>query len=169
MVRRSLFWGLTLMLGAVFIWLIINGRKEEMRQTAAHAEVVQTAQLSATRVVGTGDLEIVDSDVKGVRKDEDKETLGPIMIRNRGNLPYHNALLRLQCLDASGKIVDTRTWNFAGTFPPGQSVTIPEITLDKVPRASVRMRISIAYSDLGAAPDASQQPVEKPKAGEKTE
>jgi hypothetical protein len=153
------------MLGAVLVWLIINGRKEEMRQTAAQSEVVQTARLSATRVAGAGDLEIAEADVVGMRKGEGAVTLTPITIRNRGNLPSHNILLRLQCLDAGGKVIDTRTWRVDETIPPGQSITTPEIALDKVPRTGVRYRIAIIYSDLGSAPESGREPAEATKGG----
>ena len=68
MLRRSLFWGLTLMLGAVLVWLIINGRREEARQAAGPTEVVKTANLSATRVAAPSDLEVVGSSVEASTK-----------------------------------------------------------------------------------------------------
>ena len=154
-----------MMLGAVLVWLIVNGRKQEMRQTAAQSEVVETARLSATRVVGAGDLEIAEPEVKRTRKGKGEEILAPITIRNHGNLPYHNTLLRLQCLDAGGKPVDTRTWHAEETILPGQSITIAEVALDKVPGACTRYRISIAYSDLGPAPESSPEPAESSKGG----
>lgn len=149
MFRRSLFWGLTLMLVAVLVWLIINGRKAETRLAAAPAEVIQTARLSATRVIAPNDLEPAETNVA---RQAAAGQVGPITIRNRGNVAYHGTMLRLQCLDAGGKIVDARSRLVPETIAPGQSVTIDPWTLADVPRSVVRYRIVVAYSDLGPAP-----------------
>ncbi len=158
MVRRSLFWGLTLMLCAVLAWLIINGRREEIRQTAAKSEVVQTAQLSPTRVLGAVDLEVSEPGPEGTRRGERQELLGPVTIHNRGALPYHNTALRLQCLDAGGKVVDNRVLMVPETILPGQSITIRDLVPDKLPRSAARCRLTVAYSDLGAAPQETEEP-----------
>jgi hypothetical protein len=152
MLRKSLFWGLTLMLGAVLVWLIINGRKEEARQAAAPTEIVQTARLSPTRVVAPKDLAIVASNALGAIKTGKSEPIGPIEIRNNGRIAYHAVMLRLACLDSNGKVLDTKSRLVPDTIQPGQSLTVSDFAPENVPAQAVRYRISIAYSNLGPAP-----------------
>ncbi len=163
MLRRSLFWGLTLMLSAVLVWLIINGRKEEARLASAPSEVVQTAKLSPTRAIAPSDLEVAESNVVRTNREDTPELLGPVAIRNRGHVAYHGTMLRLQCLDSSGKVVDTRTRLAPDTIAPGQSITITDITLEKVPRSTIRYHISIAFSDLGPAPGSDDEGTKEQK------
>lgn len=165
MLRRSLFWGLTLMLGAVLVWLIINGRKEEARLASAPSEVVQTARLSATRAIAPGDLEVAEAEVGRINRETALEQLGPVVIRNRGSVAYHGTMLRLQCLDSAGKLLDTRTHLAPDTIAPGQNITVGGIALEKVPHSTFRYRISIAYSDLGPAPESNDSQIrgQKPK------
>jgi hypothetical protein len=152
MIRRSLFWGLTLMLGAVLVWLIINGRKEEARQATAPAEVVKTASLSPTRVVAPKDLEIVASNAMGAIKASRSEPIGPIAIRNNGKISYHAIMLSLAYLDGNDRVLDTRSRLVPDTIQPGQSFTVSDFPLEDVPARAVRYRISIAYSNFGPAP-----------------
>jgi hypothetical protein len=139
------------MLGAVLVWLIINGRREEARQAAAPTEVVQTARLSPTRVVAPKELEIVASQAAGALNPGKSEPIGPIEIRNNGTIAYHAIMLRLECLDSDGKVLDTKSHLVPDTIQPGQSFTINDFAPENVPARAVRYRISIAYSELGPA------------------
>ncbi len=163
MVRRSLFWGLTLLLGAVLVWLIINGRKEESRLASAPSEVVQTAKLSPTRAVAPSDLEVAEPDTARTDRKDLPDQLGPVAIHNRGSVAYHGTMLRLQCLDSSGKVLDTRTLLVPETIAPGQTITVGPITLEKVQHSTVRYHIGIAYSDLGTALQSTSQSTKEQK------
>jgi hypothetical protein len=137
--------GLTLMLGAVLVWLIINGRKEEARQITGPTEVVKTAGLSATRVVAPTDLEVSESRPPDAAR---AHTPGPVEIRNRGKLPYRNIMLQITCLGADGKVLDTRTRLVVETIAPGQSLTLADLALESVPPGTIRFGFSIVYGDL---------------------
>jgi len=148
MLRKSLFLGLTLMLGAILVWLVINGRKEEVRQVAVPSEIVKTARLSPTRIVAPADLEVSESPTQGPPK---TGALGAVAIRNRGKVAYHNVLLQIACLANDGKILDTRTRLVVESVPPGQSITLADVALDNIPKGTIRFGLSIVYCDLGAA------------------
>ncbi len=166
MVRRSLFWGLTLLLVAVLVWLIINGRKEESRRASAPSEVVQTAKLSPTRAVAPSDLEVAEPDAARTNRGDLPDQLGPVAIHNRGSVAYHGTMLRLRCLDSSGKVLDTRTLLVPETIAPGQTITVGPIALEKVPHGTVRYHIGIAFSDVGTAPEPTNEGTkgQRPKA-----
>jgi hypothetical protein len=148
MLRRSLMLGLTLMLGVVLVWLIINGHKEEVRQKAAPTEIVKDAGLSATRVVAPTDLEVSESRPPGAAN---TKTPAGVEIRNRGKLAYRNIMLQVTCLGADGKVLDTRTRLVVETVAPGQSLTLSDLALESIPRGTARFGFSILYGDLDAA------------------
>jgi hypothetical protein len=152
MFRRSIFWGLTLMLSTVLVWLVMQGRKEEAKQAAAPTEIVQTAESSPTRVVAPNDLEATEASGAGAATAGMPPALGPVAIRNQGKFSYHAVMLRISCLGSGGKVLVTRTHLAPETIPPGQTVTVGDVTLKDVPRGTTSYRIGILYCDLGPAP-----------------
>lgn len=135
------------MLGAVLVWLIISGRKEEAKQAAAGTtEALKDAKLSATRIVAPGDLEAVESDSAGTETNQ-----AALVIRNRGSLPYHGVLLQVSCLGNKGEVLATKIRLVPDTIPPGQSVTVKGPVIEEAAPGTVRYGISIVYADLGPA------------------
>ncbi|MBP1624567.1 MAG: hypothetical protein H6Q07_2587, partial [Acidobacteria bacterium] len=51
MIRKSLFWGLTLVLVVALISLIVRGRRLEKQQAGKSVEVVQESEPSPIRVL----------------------------------------------------------------------------------------------------------------------
>ena len=151
MLRKSLFWGLTLMLVAVLVWLIINGRKEEVRAAKAPSEIVKTAKSSFTRVVRPGDLEAVAQGDEIKPRGADSGTQAQVVIRNRGNIAYHNVMLKLAYLGAGGKILSTRNRLVSETIEAGQTLTVGDIAADGVTPGTARCQITILYADLAPA------------------
>ena len=154
MFRKSIFWGLTLMLGTVLVWLIIQGRKEETRLAAAPSEIVKTAKSSFTRVIAPSDLDAEESRLEITTKTPAPGAVGQVVIHNRGKVAYHGVMLKVSCLGSGGKLLDTRTQLVPETIAAGQTLTVGGIVLDTGPRGTVRCSVSILYSDLGPAPRA---------------
>jgi hypothetical protein len=150
MFRKALFGGLTLMLAAVLVWLIIKGRQEEARQAAAPKEIFKTAKSSATRVVAPNDLDAIDPSGSG--RTPKAGTLGQVTIRNRGNSTYHNVMLKVSYLDGAGNVLDTKNRLVLDTIEPGQDFAVGEISAENAPKGTSRCSVSILYSELGPAP-----------------
>lgn len=151
MIRKSLFWGLTLMLVAVLVWLVLQSRKEETKRTSAPVEIVKTAKLSPTRVVAPKDLEVAGSPVKlagGRTKSADRTG---VAIHNRGDVAYHNIMLKITCLGGDGKVLHTQTRVVGETLQPSQTLAVGEIATEAVPPGTARCTVTVLYADLGPA------------------
>ena len=157
MFRKSIFWGLTMMLATVLIWLVVQARKQEAKTATAPAEIVRSAKSSPTRVIAPKDLDAGESQVEfasmvsGAPKSGGRSALLHIVIRNRGAVPYHNVMLKLTWVGASGKAIDSQTHMVRDTIEPGQTLTDGDVALEDVPNGSVKCTIVILHSDLGQA------------------
>ena len=158
MLRKSIFLGMTVLLGAVLVSLVLSGRKEEKRLASASSEIVRTAKATPTRSMAPGDLDVGESRVELVAPDRNqKNAAGPVarcqlVIRNHGQIAYHDVMLRLQCLGIRGKDLDYRTQLVPETIQPGQILTIRDVTIDKIPPGTARCLLSVFYANLGPAP-----------------
>ncbi|MGA2260103.1 MAG: hypothetical protein ABSH28_01565 [Acidobacteriota bacterium] len=152
MIRKSIFWGITLMLGTVLVWLVIQGRREETKQAAAPTEIVQTAKASPTRIFAPGDLEVGESREGVTSKQATPAPIGKIEIRNHGKVAYHDIMLKLTCLGGGGKVLDAQTRLIPGTIEPAQVLALSDLTFEGIPRGTVRYDFSILYCDFGPAP-----------------
>ena len=158
MLRKSIFLGMTILLGAVLVSLVLSGRKEEKRLASAPSEIVRTAKATPTRSMAPGDLDVGESKVELVAPDRNhKNAAGPVarcqlVIRNHGQIAYHDVMLRLQCLGSSGKDLDYRTQLVPETIQPGQILTIRDVTIEKIPPGTARCLLSVFYANLGPAP-----------------
>jgi hypothetical protein len=159
MFRKSIFWGLTLMLGTLLIWLVVRARKQEAQIAAAPApvEIVRSAKTSPTRVIAPRDLDAGESQVEfasmvsGAPKSGGRGALLHVVIRNRGAVPYHNVILKLTWVGASGKAIDSQTHLVPDTIEPGQTLNEGDVALEGVPKGSVKCTIAILRSDMGKA------------------
>ena len=159
MFRKSIFWGLTLMLGTLLVWLVVRARKQEAQIATAPAptEIVRSAKPSPTRVIAPKDLDAGQSQVQfasmvsGASKSGGRSALLHVVIRNRGSVPYHNVMLKLTWIGASGKAIDSQTHLVPDTIQPGQTLDDGEVALEGAPGGSVKCTIAILHSDLGQA------------------
>jgi hypothetical protein len=151
MIRKALFLGLTLLLGAILVWLVINGRREGARQAAAPVESVKTAKLSPTRMVAPADLDAAEAPASDAAANRKPGMLGAVVIRNRGQLAYHGVMLRLSCLGNGGKELDTRIKLIPDTIQPGQSITVADLFIESVAPGTIGYSVGIVYADLGPA------------------
>jgi hypothetical protein len=158
MFRKSLFLGMMVLLGAVLVSLVLSERKEEKRLASAPSEIVKTAKATPTRSLAPGDLDIAESRVKLIAPDRNqKNAAGPVarcqlVIRNHGQIAYHDVVLKLRCLGSNGKDLDFRTQLVPETIRPGQVLTIRDATIDKLPPGTARCTFSVLYANIGPAP-----------------
>ncbi len=156
MIRKSLFWGLTLVLVVALINLIIRGRRLEKQQARQRVEVVQEAKPTPTRVLAPKDLEIVQSAVRleGATsgKTESQAARHEIELHNKGTVAYGKIQLDFGYFDRNGKVLTTRTQAVEQTILPGATLKIADIRIDGLPLSAVDSRVAIAYADIGSAP-----------------
>ena len=147
MLRKALFGGLTVMLAAVLIWLIVRGRQQETRLAAAPGEVVKTARSSSTRVIVPKDLEVSITrapDGSG----QTSRSLGKVSILNTSSRTYHNVMLRLSFAGSDGKVLGSRNHLVTDSIGPEQTFVAGEISLDGAPGGTTRCEATILYSEL---------------------
>ena len=114
MFRRSLFIGLTVMLAAVLVSLVIKGRQQEKKAAAAAAasrviEVVKQYKPTPTRIIAPQDLVV--------------ETSQPPVIRNTGKISYANLELEIT-FSRRNTEVGSEKLRMEKTIQPGETVPI---------------------------------------------
>jgi hypothetical protein len=147
MLRKSLFWGLTLVLVVALVNLVIRGRRLEKQRAEQLVEVVQESKPTATRVLNPQELEIVQP--KTSIENKSRTAHHQVEIRNSGTLPFSEIRLKISYLDKNGKELDKTFYSLPGTIPPGAAVKLNEIVIDKIPAVAADARISIAFADIG--------------------
>lgn len=157
MIRKSLFWGLTIILVAVIINLMIQGRRLEKEGAGQVVEAIQESKPSSTRVLGPRDLEIVRSKIM-VENESDMKRQSytarhEIEIQNNGNVSYGEICLRFTYLDGKGDILATKTRSINRTLLPGADLTISDIMIGDIPATTTNSRATIVYADVGHAPE----------------
>ncbi len=146
MIRKSLFWGLTLVLVAALVSLIIRGRRLEKQQAEISMEVIEQSQASPIRVLQPDDLRIESSTMQ---REGAHTALHEIQIRNTGTVPYGGIHLAFVYLDSSGKVLFTRTHPLGSAkILPGQTYAAPGIRVEEVPAAATKFQISILSADM---------------------
>jgi hypothetical protein len=149
MFRKSLFWGLTIVLVAALASLIIRGRRLEREQADQPLPVVRQVQPSPIRVISPQDLEIEGSTMQQPSADS---AVHEVEIRNSGNVSYSAIQLEFTYLDKTGKFLATRKHTLERVdIKPGQSFSSTGIPIQGVPGAASRCRVSILSADLSPA------------------
>ncbi len=151
MIRKSLFWGLTLVLVVAIVGLIIRGRKLEKQQADESRGFVQQSKPTATRVLSPRDLGVIESTME---VDSLRSARHRIVIRNHGSTAYNGIQLKVVYLDAGNTVVDARSYAAPGIIPPAGSLRITDMSLAGIPATAVRCRVSIISADIWS--DASQ-------------
>jgi len=153
MIRKSLLWGLTLVLVAAIISLVIQGRRMEKQADARTVEVDRQSESMPTRVLVPQDLEIVNSTMQ---LDSRSAAARGVEIRNNGSVPYSRMQLLFAFLDRNGKVLATKTHLIARSVMPGNSIRVADITMDEIPTSAVTSKVSILYADIGPVPAQSR-------------
>jgi hypothetical protein len=155
MIRKSLFWGLTLVLVAALVSLIIRGRQLEKQQAEKPAEVVEQSPSSPIRVLQPDDLHIVNS---SMQHDSGTMAVHEIKIRNNGIVPYNGICVAFVYLNQAGKVIQTRNQILVGvTVFPGQNHSAANIRVEEVPASATKVQLSILSADMLDAKTADQR------------
>ena len=156
MIRKSLFFGLTLALIVALVTLILQGRRQEKLQANKKVEVIKESTASPIRVYAPADLEIVRSTVEfGKKSDGTTSTLNArheIEILNRGKMPYREILLAFDYIDMKRKPLTRKTYSLGRTLLPATSLKIPDILVDSLPLSAISFKISVLHADLVEKP-----------------
>jgi hypothetical protein len=150
MIRKSLFWGLTLVLIVALVTLVIRGRRFEKQQAAKVVAVTRESKSTPTKVLSPQDLEIVDSTKQANFPNTAEHGF---VIRNIGSIPYSRLQLEFVYLDRGGRVVANRSRLIERTVMPGTSIEIADIKNEAIPASAVESRILILSADMG--PDSS--------------
>jgi hypothetical protein len=156
MIRRSLFFGLTLVLIVALVTLILQGRRQEKLQANKKVEVIKESTASPIRVYAPSDLEIVRSTVEFGKKSNGTtsalDARHEIEILNRGKVPYREIRLAFEYIDTKGKPLTTKTYSVSRTLLPATSLKVPDIMMDSLPLSAIDFKISILHADLWEKP-----------------
>jgi hypothetical protein len=146
MIRKSLFWGLTVVLVAALVSLIVRGRRLEKQEAAQAVEVVRQSKPSPTRVLAPQDLAIEGS---AMQRSANLTALHEVEIHNNGSVPYTGIQLEFIYLDRAGKIVSTEKHTLGRTvIMPGQSFVAEDIRIEGVPASVEKFRTSVLSADM---------------------
>ena len=165
MFRKSLFLGLTMMLAAVLVYLVIQGRRQEKQEqtTSRPVEIVRESPPSLTRVIAPDDIGIIESKMElgsPGAKAVPAVSVGvtathQFVVRNNGRTAYHSFVLKLSYVGQREKVLQTRMVPVAEGLKPGQERSITDIKVENVPAGASRCMAHIASADLEPA---SKQP-----------
>ncbi len=154
MLRKTLFWGLTLMLVAIIVSLVFRSRREEKSKAAEAVEIVQQSRPTATRVLAPQDLIIVESKMELVKAtgEEQKGAAAhhEVVVRNDGSVEYASLQLRFTYLGPGNKDLGSKTCVATKPVPPHQTESLGEITVEEVPAGAARCTVQILYADLSS-------------------
>ena len=153
MFRRQLFYGITLILLVVIIFLLLRGRSAEKERAAQNINIEQIAleQPSPVRAVLPRDLEIVDSQVSWTRNSNEKnasEAHHDITIHNISKGSYVSLWLRMDYIDEAGRLVENRTHEVNKALPSGATLRLSDITIEGLSDTVSGFRVTILSADL---------------------
>jgi hypothetical protein len=156
MIRRSLFFGLTLVLVVALVSLILRERRQEKLQTGQAVEVIKESASSPIRVYAPSDLEIVQSTAEFRKKSDGKNpslsARHEIEIRNGGKMPYREIQIAFYYMDLKEKQLATKTHLLSRALLPGTSLKVTDIPVDALPLSTTNFKTAILYADLGENP-----------------
>ncbi|MDR1728870.1 MAG: hypothetical protein LBT74_13270 [Acidobacteriota bacterium] len=160
MIRRQIFFGLTIVLLTVVVVLLLRGRKAEKEQAAQNLKAgqVREAPSSPTRVLAPRDVALVAAEVSFAPTpappdggDGGEATLTArhaLTVRNGGGVAYGGLRLRLEYVGKSGEVLEDRIQAVEGALPPGESLRIEDVAVTGVPAGAVGCRASIVSADF---------------------
>jgi hypothetical protein len=157
MIRKSLFLGLTLVLIAALIALIVRGYKTEKEQASQPSEKVEEAKSTATRVISPRDLEILNPKTTVEKNADPKEpsciSHHEIEIRNSGKVSYKDIQLRFAYLDRKGKESAAKIHSTSQIIAPGATLKLNHIAIDGLPISIVDSKAAIISADIAPMSD----------------
>jgi hypothetical protein len=163
MLRKSLFWGLTLVLAAALTSLMVRSSRLEKRHAGTSEEVMQESTPTPTRVLAPQDLEIVQQHMRLEKesdgKDQSQTATHAMEILNKGKSPYSSIILTISYMDRSGRVVATKTQSVEKNLMPGAAPKLVDIKITGVPASAASCRMEIVCADMGIASQLHQTEV----------
>ena len=157
MFRRQLFYGITIILLVVIIFLLLRGRgaeKDRETQIAKRQAIAVESSLSLRAIVPR-DLEVVTSEASWTRHpgefDEEDVSVSAqhdITIHNNGEAHYVGMWLRLEYVDEDDRPVTSRTHEVDNALPPGETLNVRSFTIDGLPGTVSDFSVAILSADL---------------------
>jgi hypothetical protein len=151
MIRKSLFWGLTLVLVVALISLIVRGRRLEKEQAQQMVEVVRESKATPIRVFAPRDLQVIRASMQLEKDPGDNDKIRAarheVEIRNSGSLPYSDIQLKFNYTSRNGRELATRTQSIPQKILPGTTLNT-EATLTDIPASTADSQVAIISADL---------------------
>lgn len=144
MIRKSLFWGLTLVLVVALVSLILRGRKIEKQQASRAVSVTQESKSTPIKVLSPRELEIVDSTVQQNSRQAPGSAFG---IRNNGAVPYSRIDVEFIFLDGRGRVTEKKRHLIDQTVMPGAEI---KIVKEALPASAAELKILILSAEIGS-------------------
>jgi len=156
MIRKTVFWGLTVVLVAVLVSLIVQSRRLEKQPAPKVTEVVKTAQSSPIRIVAPRDLKVVSLKMKFVTPSAEGAQIADalpaaeleVFLKNQGPDSYVGVQLRFNFLGNTNNALGSQNYLVNKAIPAGQITSTGIITLDDVPENAVKCDATIISADF---------------------
>jgi hypothetical protein len=156
MTRKWLFGGLTVILLAVLVALIIQGHNLEKQKVNQPVDIIQKSKPSPTRALGPKDIEIVQSEMKmepsGSGAGQVHTARHRLEIRNTGRVAYESIELSFDYLDSGKQVLDTHSYSLNQVISPASTLNIEDIEIDGIPPATADFSVTILFADIAKIP-----------------
>lgn len=152
--RKSLFYGLTLVLISVFVYLAVQGNRLEKERMAKGADVVETFEPTPIRALAPMDLEITAASMSPDARTAEPDTSvirHKIDIRNSGDVVYSELQLKLDYLDPAGVKIGSLLQQVTKEIPPGNKRLSIDIPGAEIPADTAGIRATVVYADIESA------------------
>ncbi len=146
MIRKAVFFGLTLVLVIAFVALVIRGRKLEQQQAQRPPEFLSESS-SPVRAFAPSDLDIVRLQMK---LEHDGTARHEFELSNKGSVTYQVVQLEFIYRDAGGSQVAAKRYSVSRILEPGRSAEIDDAVVSGVPLRAVSVHGRIVYAELAS-------------------
>jgi len=149
--RKYLFYGLTLILASALVFLAVQGRRIEKEKMEQSNDNVQNFTSTPIRVLAPQDLEIRAESMNLEPGDEEGQlpvARHRIEIYNSGNVSYCEIQLKLDYVDAGGRVLEIMSHNIKESLLPDSTFLLSDLLMNNIPVETADCRPSIVYADF---------------------
>jgi hypothetical protein len=152
MIRKSVFWGLTILLVVALVNLFLRERRIGKPLSGKPVEIIQESPSTPIRVLKPKDLKVAFSKMHLEKRIEgDTQSVcarHEIKIFNKSNISYLKVLLSIDYTDRTGKVLTTRSYVASGPLLPGGELHLVDVRIEDLPVQTVNCRIAIIYAEM---------------------
>lgn len=149
MIRKTVFFGLTLILVIAFVALVIRGRKLE-RQQAERPPTFLSESSSPVRAFAPSDLDIVGLQMK---LEQDGTARHEFELSNEGKVTYQSVQLEFVYRDAVGSQVAAKRYSVSRVLEPGRSAEIDDAVVGGVPLHAASVHGRVVFGEIASEGD----------------